>query len=108
MSAEPLLVLCTCPDQDTAQSLAKSLVEQRLAACVSALPGMQSTYRWDNELQHDTEVLLQIKTTVARFAEVQRSVLAQHPHELPELIGIPITAGLPGYLDWLQAETLTP
>jgi periplasmic divalent cation tolerance protein len=105
MSAEPLLVLCTCPDAETARKLANSLVEQGLAACVNVLPGVQSTYRWHGEVRTDTEALLHIKTTAACWEALEQCIKREHPAELPELIGIPITNGLADYLDWIRTET---
>lgn len=105
MSEVPLLALCTCPDAATAQRLAATLVDRRLAACVNVLPGVQSTYRWQDEVQTDAEVMLYIKTVPARWEALQACLVSEHPYELPELIGIPLTTGLPGYLDWISDAT---
>ena len=100
-----LLVLCTCPDRDTAESIARALVERRLAACVSVLPGVLSVYRWQGAVEQATELQLVIKTTRDRYAEVEAAVQAVHPYELPELIAVEPVAGLARYLDWIAAET---
>jgi periplasmic divalent cation tolerance protein len=101
-----LIVFCTCPDRTSAEALAQSLVEQRLAACVSVLPGVRSTYRWQGEVESADEVQLQIKTTRARFDALRGAVQAAHPYELPELIAVEAAAGLDRYLDWIGASTL--
>jgi len=100
-----LLVLCTCPDRDTAEGIARALVERRLAACVSVLPGMTSVYRWQGAVEQAPELQLVIKTTRARYAEVEAAVQAVHPYELPELLAVEPVAGLARYLDWITAET---
>ena len=101
-----LHVLCTCPDDGpTADSIASALVAERLAACVNRLPGVKSTYRWQDEVRHDTEALLLIKTTRERFDALRARILALHPYELPEIIAVDIALGLDRYLSWIAAET---
>ena len=100
-----LLVLCTCPDADVADRIAAALVEERLAACVNRLPGVASTYRWKGSVHRDSEVLLLIKTTHARFDALRDRVVFLHPYELPEVIAVDIALGLPPYLDWIASET---
>ena len=100
-----LLVYCTCPDAATADGLATALVEARLAACVSLLPGTRSTYRWQGAVERAEEVVLTIKTTSERFAEVRDAILARHPYELPEVIAVEAVAGLDRYLDWIGEST---
>ncbi|HEU0277024.1 MAG TPA: divalent-cation tolerance protein CutA [Rhodanobacteraceae bacterium] len=103
--SKPLLALSTCPDADTAARIARVLVEDRLAACVNRIPGVASTYRWQDKVCDAAEVLLLIKTTRGRF-EALRARLAQlHPYELPELVAVEIGVGSPAYLDWLAAQT---
>jgi periplasmic divalent cation tolerance protein len=99
------IVYCSCPDEDCAQLIADRLVGERLAACVSLLPGMRSTYRWKNQMQHDRECLLLIKTREGRLDALLESIRALHPYELPEIIAVPVVAGLEGYLDWVRAST---
>ncbi len=99
-----LLVFCSVPSA-VADRLARLLVEERLAACVQALPGLRSTYRWEGEVQQDGETLLLIKTTTARYAALERSLAAHHPYELPEILAVDVAAGLPAYLRWLDEET---
>ncbi|NII12306.1 divalent-cation tolerance protein CutA [Oleiagrimonas sp. C23AA] len=102
------LVLCTCPDQDSAATLARALVERQLAACVSRVPGLVSTYAWQGQIEEDAEHLLLIKTTAARLEALEKAVLALHPYDVPELIALPIEAGHTPYLAWLQAAVGNP
>ncbi len=100
-----LLCLTTCPDAGSADRLARALVEERLAACVSRLPGVQSTYRWQGALEQASECLLLIKTTIAAYPALQARLLELHPYELPELVAVESSAALPAYLHWVAAAT---
>lgn len=100
-----LLCLCSCPDQATAARIAGTLVDERLAACVNLLPGMQSVYRWQGRIEQAGEVLLLAKTTSQGFAGLRDRIVSLHPYELPEVIAVEIADGLPAYLDWIAAET---
>jgi len=103
------LVLCTCPDAETAARLARALVEGGLAACVNRLDGIESTYRWQGELQSDRESLLLIKTVAGALEALEKRIIELHPYELPEVVAVPITTGSAGYLDWLESQvTATP
>lgn len=100
-----MLCFTTLPDQATADRLAESLVAERLAACVSILAPCHSIYRWQGSVHKDNEIPLLIKTTAERYADLERHLRQHHPYELPELIAVEITQGLPAYLDWLTAQT---
>jgi periplasmic divalent cation tolerance protein len=102
---EPLLVLTNLPDAASAEKLARALVESRAAACVNVLAACRSIYRWHGAVERAEEIPLLIKTTRAAYPLVEAAVRAQHPYDVPELIAIPITHGLPAYLDWLAKET---
>jgi periplasmic divalent cation tolerance protein len=102
---EPLLVLTNVPDTAHAEKLAQALVESGAAACVNILAACRSVYRWNDALERADEIPLLIKTTAANYGDVEAVVRAHHPYEVPELIAIPITHGLPAYLDWLAKET---
>lgn len=104
----PLLVLTTLPDLPQARTLAHFLVAQRLAACVNLLPQAQSVYRWQGAIEEAQEVALLIKTTQARYAALEDTIRSHHPYELPEIVAVPVERGLPGYLDWIVAETAAP
>ncbi|KRE96557.1 cation tolerance protein [Frateuria sp. Soil773] len=98
-----LLCFCTCPDAASAGRLAEALVGEALAACVNRLPGVRSTYRWQGDVVTDSEELLLIKTTAARFEALRTRLLALHPYELPELVAVPVERGHAAYLDWVRA-----
>lgn len=102
---EPLLILTNVPDRAVAEKLARTLVEARAAACVNVLPAGRSIYRWRERVEQADEIPLLIKSTAANYAAVEEIVRAQHPYDVPELVAIPITQGLPAYLDWLAQET---
>ena len=97
-----IIVLCTCPDGDTAGRLAHGLVEQGLAACVNVLDSVRSIYRWQGETTEDLEVLLVIKAPAAHYERLEQSIVASHPYELPEIIAVPIKRGLKQYLQWIN------
>jgi periplasmic divalent cation tolerance protein len=102
---EPLLILTNVPDRAVAEKLARALVESRAAACVNVLPASRSIYRWQGRVEQAEEIPLLIKSTAANYAAVEAIVRAQHPYDVPELLALPITHGLPAYLDWLVQET---
>lgn len=101
------LCFCTCPDLESAQRIADSLVEERLAACVSVLPGLQSVYRWQGAIQRADEVLLLVKTTRERVEPLTARVASLHPYELPEVVAVEVAGGLAAYLDWVEEQTRT-
>jgi periplasmic divalent cation tolerance protein len=107
MESTKLLVLTNLPDRAAAEKLADMLIAERLAACVNILAPCRSVYRWKGAVQHDAEHPMLIKTTQARYAELEQALRAGHPYELPEIIAVPIERGLPAYLDWVAAETKT-
>jgi len=100
-----LLVLTNLPDSATAEAMGRTLVEQRLAACVNILAPCRSVYRWQNAVETAVEVPLLIKTSAERYADLEAAIRASHPYELPEIIAVPIERGLPGYLEWVAAQT---
>ena len=102
---ETLLVLTNCPDEATANAIALALVEEKFAACVNILPRVQSVYRWQGAVESASEIPLLIKSTVGRYAELEAAIRARHPYEVPEIIALPITQGLPAYLNWVATET---
>lgn len=100
-----LLVLTNLPDQAAADALATALVAERLAACVNLLAPCRSVYRWRGAVESASEVPLLIKTTVARYPALEAAIRARHPYELPEIVAVPLSHGLPDYLAWVAAET---
>ena len=101
--SEELIVFVTAPDDESqAERIATSLVEERLAACVNVVRGVQSVYRWEGKVARDRESLLIIKTNVASYAGLERRVKTLHPYSTPEVIAIRIEAGSQEYLAWLR------
>ena len=96
------LFYCTTDSQSSANELAASVVEQQLAACVNIIPGITSVYHWNNEIQHDQEWLLLIKTTDDMSEALKEAIMKIHPYDSPELISVDVTDGLPDYLQWVQ------
>ncbi len=97
------LVITTCPDSDSAETLARHLVEIRLAACVNILPGIRSVYQWKGELVTDVEQLLLVKTRRDVYPQVEAAIRAKHPYELPEVIAVPFAQGSGDYLAWINS-----
>ena len=102
-----LLVITNLPDVASAEKLARQLIEERAAACVNQLAPCNSTYRWKSNIETVTEVPLLIKTTQAAYPRLEKLIREAHPYELPEIIAVLVTAGLPSYLDWVYGETTT-
>ena len=107
VQAEFSLVLTTVPAETDADVLAATLVAERVAACVSVLPPMQSIYRWQGSVERATERLLLIKTASARVPDLQRRLAELHPYEVPECLVLAIAGGSPAYLAWL-AQSMEP
>jgi periplasmic divalent cation tolerance protein len=102
---DQILVLTNAPDQATALQIAESLVEQRLVACVNVLAPCTSIYHWQGKTESSQEIPLLIKTTLDRYMEVEAAICKLHPYELPEIIHVPFSGGLPAYLQWVTSET---
>ncbi|EJN08487.1 divalent-cation tolerance protein CutA [Herbaspirillum sp. YR522] len=105
---QPLLVLTSVPEAELAEQLARSLVEQQLAACVNILAPVASVYRWAGKIEQATEIPLLIKSTQARYAELERAILRAHPYDVPEIVVLPVSGGLASYLQWMRDETAAP
>lgn len=97
------MVLTTCPDDTVATRLARDLVEAGLAACVSRVGPLHSTYRWQGAIQDEPEVLLVIKTLSTRYPELEMRLKSLHPYDVPEIIALPVIRGSTEYLAWLGA-----
>jgi periplasmic divalent cation tolerance protein len=101
VASDAIVVMNACPDEVTAARIARELIESGLAACVSRLPG-QATYRWEGQMVDEAQVILLIKTSMRRYAELERRISSLHPDRVPEIIALPVTAGAAGYLSWLE------
>lgn len=104
-SADHLLVITTVDDEKLAGLLAGELVEQRLAACVHILPVGTSVYLWQGRIEQSREYTLLIKTAAQCYTALQEWLVGHHPYDTPEIIALPIMAGLPDYLDWIRQCT---
>ena len=107
MEDQVLVALSTCPDAVTAETLARTLVSEGLAACVNRIEGVRSSYFWEGRLQDEPEILLMIKTTAPALAALTDRLRALHPYEVPELIAIPAIAGNEAYLQWVRSGVRT-
>lgn len=100
-----MLVLTTLPNSDAAAELARSVVNEKLAACANVLPAVRSIYRWQGKVQDENEVLVLFKTPQEHFERLKARILELHPYEVPEVLAIPVEQGYRAYLDWLSQET---
>lgn len=105
MADAAILVLTQMPDRASAEALARALVEERLAACVSIGAPASSLYHWRGQIETAEEVPVAIKTRAGRYPAVEAAIVARHPYELPEVLAVPVHDGLDRYLDWIGAET---
>jgi periplasmic divalent cation tolerance protein len=101
---EVLLVLCTFPDSSVARQIGTALIERQHAACVNLIPGVDSIYRWQGEVETATETLAIIKTTRAVLPEITRLITELHPYQVPEIVAISPSEINAPYLRWLQQQ----
>jgi periplasmic divalent cation tolerance protein len=101
MAEKVLLALSTFPDQETARSVSNDLVTKKLAACANILPGVESIYRWKEQIESGNETLVLFKLSKDRQSVFQEKLRSLHPYEVPEIIFVPISSGLPKYLRWV-------
>ena len=97
------IILCTCPNEDTAEKIARLLVSGKQAACVNILPGITSIYLWQEQIESAQEQLLLIKANKSSYQAIETTIKMHHPYELPEIIAVPIENGLPEYLHWIDS-----
>ncbi|MDN3576985.1 divalent-cation tolerance protein CutA [Chitinimonas viridis] len=101
-----LVVLCNAPDEGCAKQLAEALIARQLAACVNLLAPATSLYRWEGRLETATEIPMLIKTTAEAYPALEATLQELHPYDTPEIIALPVVAGLPAYLGWVAAEVV--
>jgi periplasmic divalent cation tolerance protein len=108
LNVEFVVVLVTFPADQDHEPLARTLVDERLAACVNVLPPMESIYRWEGAVEHATERQLVIKTAVPRLDELKARVAQLHPYSVPEILVLPVAGGGDAYLEWVTSSTRVP
>ncbi len=96
------LVICSCPSEENAVSIAENVVAQRLAACVNVMPSVYSVYQWQDNVESAKENLILIKTSKDKYPALEKVIKSLHPYEVPEIIALNISSGLPEYLQWLE------
>jgi periplasmic divalent cation tolerance protein len=101
MANKVLLALSTFPDRDTAQRISNQLVTEKFAACANILPAVESIYRWEGKIETGNETLVFFKVSEDRQSVFQEKLRSLHPYEVPEIIFIPVSSGLPDYLRWV-------
>ncbi len=104
-TTDTIAVLVTCPSRQVGEKVGRTVVEERLAACVNMVPGIVSLYRWEGKLCRDREVLLVVKTRRPKFAALARRIKSLHPYTVPEILALPIAHGHPKYLAWVKEST---
>lgn len=104
---EPILIITNMPDRASAIALAHKLVDERVAACANVLAECTSVYHWQGKNEIASEVPVLIKTLMQHYARAEHLIKSVHPYELPEIIVVPISSGLPAYLKWIADETST-
>lgn len=103
--SDALVVLTTVSNTDEALALVRALLDRRLIACGTLLPGGRSLYRWEGKIADEQEVILMLKTRAARLEALEAAFGELHPYKVPELLALPVSAGLGRYLSWIDAET---
>jgi periplasmic divalent cation tolerance protein len=99
-----LAVYVTCPDETTAEKIAVTVVEERLAACANILGKIRSVYRWEGRVENADEVGLLLKTSAEKFAALRQRVVALHPHEVPCIVGAEMSHAHEPYVNWLKSQ----
>jgi len=102
---DALVVLTTVSSTDEAVTLIRALLDRRLIACGTFLPGARSLYRWNDKVADEQEVVLLLKTRSARLESLEVAFGELHPYKVPELLALPVAAGLSKYLSWIDQET---
>ena len=105
MTENKITVFVTASSVEEARDIARGVLSRRLAACANIISGIESHYWWEGTLQQDNEVLIIIKTVSGLFGELEKAIVSIHSYDVPEIIALPVTAGLAEYLDWISGET---
>jgi periplasmic divalent cation tolerance protein len=99
------VLLVTAPNEEAARSIARVLVDERLAACVNVIPMSASIYRWEGKIVEEPESLLLVKTSAARVEPLAQRIAALHPYSVPEILSLPVERGLAAYIAWVVEAT---
>ena len=101
-----IVVLITAPDEESAAGMARTLVDERLAACVNIITGgVRSIYRWEGSVHDETECLMLVKTVADKFDALKERVVELHGYEVPEVVALPVVKGLETYFEWVEENT---
>ena len=103
MAINQQLIFCTFPDKSSAESIARLLINEKLAACVNIISGVTSIYAWEQKIETAEECLLLIKANKSNYQLIEEIIKKRHPYELPEIIAVSIEDGLPEYLHWIDS-----
>jgi periplasmic divalent cation tolerance protein len=103
--SDELIIFVTAPNEDDARRIAEALVNERLAACVNIISGVESIYHWQGQIERDRELLLIIKSITGRYTELEQRVKELHSYTTPEVIAFKIERGAASYLDWIHDST---
>lgn len=102
--SEFVIVFSSAGSQIEANNIAEALIEKKLAACVSILPGVTSHYCWNDKKEASFEVRVVIKTERSKFEQIKETIMEQHSFEVPEILMVPVIGGSEDYLNWMKAE----
>jgi periplasmic divalent cation tolerance protein len=105
-NGDEIVILCTVPNADVGEVVARVLVENKLAACVNIIPGLVSVYTWKGDVCRDSELLCVIKSRRDLFERIESAIKRVHPYEVPEIIALPIVMGHAPYLSWIHDVTV--
>jgi periplasmic divalent cation tolerance protein len=107
-AATHLVAFTTAPSTEAGRTIVRALVERRLVACGTVIPGAVSIYRWKGAVEQEDEAVVVLKTTAARWPALAAALPELHPYEVPELVAVPVVGGHPAYLQWVSDETAEP
>lgn len=105
MSDKAIIVFVTTPSHSDAADIARTIVSERLAACVNIIPGIRSIFYWEEKVQDEQETLMIIKSSAELFEDLKKRIIMTHPYSVPEIISVEIQQGHQEYLNWIF-ETL--
>ncbi len=104
-SSNILVVIVTAANLEEASRIAEQAVRSRQAACATTIPGIQSVYWWEGKLMNDQETMVILKTTAEKYQSLEETIQKMHSYKVPEILALPVTRGLPQYLEWVYRET---